>query len=880
MNIRRFDGVRPLLLASAIATAAFTASSIAHAESVAPRERISINSDWRFARGDPAESVGKLAYPKVKTWMMSTGEDFVENAEAMKHPRPEGNVGEDVAYTRPDFDDSRWRRLDLPHDWGIEGLFDIRAPSGTGKLPYSGVGWYRKRLDIPASDRGERFFLDIDGAMSYSNVWINGHYAGGWAYGYSSFRVDLTPFVRYGADNVLAIRLDNPDQSSRWYPGGGIYRNVWLVKTEAVHVGEYGAVITSPKVTSSKAEIDMAITIDNDSASDANPTVNVRIFELDAEGRKSASAVAIVDPFSVPVLAGRSATAAARTSVLNPRLWDTRTPNRYVALVSIERDGRALDSCETSFGIRSLDFDPEKGFLLNGEQVRLNGACDHQDLGALGTALNYRALQRQLEALKEMGCNAIRTSHNPPAPELLDLADTMGFLVLDEAFDCWAEQKTPNDYHLLFPDWSEKDLRNLVRRDRNHPSVVMWSIGNEVREQGRPEGRTIGARLAQIVRQEDSTRPVTSGCDNVQAGFNGFQNVVDVFGYNYFRADDMYARFHQANPTTMLLSTESASTISSRGEYAFPPMSAFDRKDGGALPGPQPQMSSYDLYAPPWATTPDTEFKAQDQSPFVAGEFVWTGWDYLGEPTHNTSLAGGGRGLGGGPTDPARSSYFGIIDLAGFKKDRFYLYQARWRPELPMAHILPHWNWPDRIGEVVPVHVYTSGDSAELFLNGRSLGRKTRGRFEYRLRWDDVRYEPGELRVVAYKEGKAWAEDVVKTTGIASRLALEPDRQRIRADGTDLSFITVKVMDEAGLMVPRSSDLLTFEISGPGEIVAVDNGDPTSLVPFRAHEMKAFNGLCLVIVRARSGQPGQIVLKVRSTGLLPAEVSITTTTGS
>jgi beta-galactosidase len=408
----------------------------------------------------------------------------------------------------------------------------------------------------------------------------------------------------------------------------------------------------------------------------------------------------------------------------------------------------------------------------------------------------------------------------------------------------------------------------------------MWSIGNEVREQGRPEGRTIGARLAQIVRQEDSTRPVTSGCDNVQAGFNGFQNVVDVFGYNYFRADDMYARFHQANPTTMLLSTESASTISSRGEYAFPPMSAFDRKDGGALPGPHPQMSSYDLYAPPWATTPDTEFKAQDQSPFVAGEFVWTGWDYLGEPTHNTSLAGGGRGLGGGPTDPARSSYFGIIDLAGFKKDRFYLYQARWRPELPMAHILPHWNWPDRIGEVVPVHVYTSGDSAELFLNGRSLGRKTRGRFEYRLRWDDVRYEPGELRVVAYKEGKAWAEDVVKTTGIASRLALEPDRQRIRADGTDLSFITVKVMDEAGLMVPRSSDLLTFEISGPGEIVAVDNGDPTSLVPFRAHEMKAFNGLCLVIVRARSGQPGQIVLKVRSTGLLPAEVSITTTTGS
>ena len=807
------------------------------------------------------------------------GEDLVENAGAAKHPRPEGNIGEDVAYTRPDFDNDRWRRLDLPHDWGIEGPFDIRAPSGTGKLPWSGVGWYRKHLDIPASDRDKRFFLDIDGAMSYSSVWLNGHFAGGWAYGYSSYRVDLSPFILPGADNVLAIRLDNPDQSSRWYPGGGIYRNVWLVTTTTVHIGHHGVVITSPNVTSTKAEIDLGITIDNDSASDAKPVVSVRIFGLDAEDRRSPDAAAIVDAFPLPVPAGRSATAAATTSILNPRLWDTRAPNRYVAVVSIEAGGRSLDSCEIPFGVRSIDFDPAKGFLLNGEHVRLNGVCDHGDLGALGTALNHRALQRQLEALKEMGCNAIRTSHNPPAPELLDLADRMGLLVLDEAFDCWTEQKTPNDYHLLFPDWSEKDLRNMVRRDRNHPSVVMWSIGNEVREQGRPEGRAIGARLARIVRQEDSTRPVTAACDNVQAGFNGFQDIVDVFGYNYFRSDGMYARFHDANPTRMLLSTESASTISSRGEYAFPPMSAFDRKDGGALPGPQPQMSSYDLYAPPWATTPDTEFAAQDQSPFVAGEFVWTGWDYLGEPTHNTSLSGGGRGLGGGPTDPARSSYFGIIDLAGFKKDRFYLYQARWRPDLPMAHILPHWNWPERVGEIVPVHVYTSGDSAELFLNGKSLGKKTRGRFEYRLRWDDVRYEPGELKVVACKAGKPWAEDVVKTTGIASGVALEPDRDRIRADGTDLSFITVRVADDAGRTVPRSSNLLTFEISGPGEIAAVDNGDPTSLASFRGSEMKAFNGLCMVIVRSRPGQPGQILLKVRSTGLLPAEVSITTAAG-
>jgi beta-galactosidase len=870
-------GARPGILALAVAVAAVTTLPMAHAQGAAPRERISLNSDWRFARGDPPTAAGVLAYQKIRTWMMSTGENLVEDADAVRHPRPEGSIGDDVPYTRPDFDDSRWRRLDLPHDWGIEGPFDIRAQSSTGKLPYAGVGWYRKHLGIPASDRNKRFSLDIDGAMSYSNVWINGHYAGGWAYGYSSFRVDLSSFILPGADNVLAIRLDNPDQSSRWYPGGGIYRNVWLVATGSVHVGQYGTIISTPEVSSSNAEINLGITIDNDSASDAKTTVSIRVFELDADDRKGDNAVANVDPFPVSVFAGKSTTTAARTSIPNPRLWDTRTPNRYMAVVNIERDGRLLDSCETSFGIRSLKFDPAKGFLLNDQHVRLNGVCDHQDLGALGTALNYRALQRQLETLKEMGCNAIRTSHNPPAPELLDLADKMGFLVLDEAFDCWVAQKTPNDYHLLFPDWSEKDLRNMVRRDRNHPSVVMWSIGNEVREQGRPEGRAIGTRLARIVHQEDSTRPVTAACDNLQAGFNGFQDIVDVFGYNYYRADGMYERFHDANPTRMLLSTESASTISSRGEYAFPPASSFDRKDGGALPGPQPQMSSYDLYAPPWATTPDTEFGAQDRSPFVAGEFVWTGWDYLGEPTHNTSLAGGGPGLGGGPSDPARSSYFGIIDLAGFKKDRFYLYQARWRPELPMAHILPHWNWPERVGAVVPVHVYTSGDSAELFLNGKSLGRKTRSRFEYRLRWDDVRYEPGELKVVAYKEGRAWAEDVVKTTGSASRLVLEPDRDRIQADGTDLSFITVRVVDDAGLVVPRSNDLLTLEISGPGDIAAADNGDPTSLVSFRAQEMKTFNGLCLVIIRARTGQPGRITLKARSARLLSAEVTLTTT---
>ena len=840
-----------------------------------PRERISLDADWRFVKNDPPTAADELSYPKIKAWMLSTGSEFLGSAEGIRHHRPPGNIGDDVAYARPEFDDSGWRRLDLPHDWGIEGPFDLRSPSATGKLPYSGVGWYRKHLDIPASDRGRRFFLDIDGAMSYCNVWINGRYAGGWAYGYSSFRVDLSPFVVPGGENVLAIRLDNPDLSSRWYPGGGIYRNVWLVKTEALHLARYGTRITTPIAAASRAEVDLSATIDDDSASDADVRLEARIFALDASGRKRPEAVASFDPVSVLVRAGESGTAEAKASILNPRLWDPSAPNRYVAEIRIESAGRTVDEYDASFGVRSLGFDPDRGFLLNGRRLRFNGVCDHQDLGALGTALNRRALRRQLEELKEMGCNAIRTSHNPPAPELLDLADEMGFLVLDEAFDCWEAQKTPNDYHGLFADWAEMDLRDLVRRDRNHPSVVLWSIGNEVREQGRPEGPAIGARLARIVRDEDPTRPVTSACDNVQAGYNGFQDVVDVFGFNYLRSDDMYTRFHKANPTKMVLSTESASTISSRGEYAFPPLGAFDRKDGGAVPGSTPQMSSYDLYAPPWATTPDAEFAAQDRSPFVAGEFVWTGWDYLGEPTHNTSLAGGGIGLGGGPSDPARSSYFGILDLAGFKKDRFYLYQARWRPDFPMAHILPHWNWPERMGQVVPVQVYTSGDSAELFLNGRSLGRKTKGKFEYRLRWDEVRYEPGALRVVAYKDGKAWAEDLVKTSGIASKIVLEPDRDRISADGRDLSFVTVRVVDAAGITVPRSSPSLDFEVSGPGEMVAVDNGDPTSLVSFRSREMKAFNGLCLAIVRAKSAQAGQFSLRVRSEGLGDAEISIT-----
>jgi len=484
-----------------------------------------------------------------------------------------------------------------------------------------------------------------------------------------------------------------------------------------------------------------------------------------------------------------------------------------------------------------------------------------------------------------MGCNAIRTSHNPPAPELLDLADRMGFVVMDEAFDCWARGKKPNDYHLLFADWHEKDLRALVRRDRNHPSVVMWSIGNEVSEQGVPEGWKLASHLAAIMREEDRSRAITTGCNNLGSAYNGFQTVVDAFGYNYKPTE--YPKVRATAPQLPLYGSETSSCISSRGEYFFP---VGEDKSGGKADF---QMSSYDLYAPRWAWPPDVEFKGLDEAPYTAGEFVWTGFDYLGEPTpynaDSTNLLNF--------TDPAqkermakelaelkkiavpsRSSYFGIIDLAGFPKDRYYIYQARWRPDLPMAHLLPHWNWPDRVGQVTPVHLYTSGDEAELFLNGQSLGRKKRAPLEYRIRWDDVKYAPGELHVVTYKNDAKWAEDTVRTTGAATKLTLAADRATLRADGSDLSFITVKIADKDGLLVPRSKNRIAFEVSGPAEIVATDNGDATSFESFQSPTRAAYNGLALVIVRTKAGAPGTVKLKATSDGLAGAEVVLNTVT--
>ena len=828
--------LRYLLLLAAVALGP---TGPARADAPAARERVSFNADWRFIKGEVAGAAGAA------------------------------------------FDDSRWRRLELPHDFGIEGPFKQEYAGETGKLPWWGVAWYRKRFAAPAGDAGRRVFLDIDGAMSHATVFLNGHKVGGWPYGYASFRLDLTPHLKPGADNVLAVRIDNPPESSRWYPGGGIYRNVWLVKTAPLHVAHNGIFVLTPTVGADAATVEIRATLDNDGAA-AEARVATAVYALDAAGRRGGAALASA-PASAPakVATGKQALLSQSLELARPRRWSLRDPQRYVAVTTVTVGGAVVDVVETPFGVRTIAFDAARGFLLNGERVMLQGVSQHHDLGALGAALNVRALERQFEILREMGVNAIRTTHNPPAPELLELADRMGMLLIVEAFDAWRIPKVKNDYATLFDAWHEKDLRSMVRRDRNHPSVIAWSIGNEIMEQGQPEGWKVAAHLADIVRGEDRTRPTTAGFNKINSGYDGFQTAIDVFGYNYKPAE--YGRLHKSAPQLPLYGSETSSTVSSRGEYFFP---VSDDKAKGAF---NFQVSSYDLTAPPWAWSPDVEFAGIDDNPSVAGEFVWTGFDYLGEPTPYNDDATNVFNF----TDPAaqqaaarelaalrrikmpsRSSYFGIVDLAGFKKDRFYLYQARWRPELPMAHLLPHWNWPERVGQVTPVHLYTSGDEAELFQDGRSLGRKKRGPRDYRLRWDDVLYQPGTLRAVVYKGGKPWAEDTVRTTGAAAALTLAADRGALGADGRDLAFVTLTITDKDGLAVPRSHNTVRFSVSGPADLVATDNGDATSHVAFQSPERPAYNGLALAIVRARAGAGGKIVVTATSDGLAPAKVEL------
>ncbi len=872
------------------------------------RERISINEGWHFFKYDtaadtliydvrsevrgyrddsPADSkptdaaqieVNRIA---LKPWILPSGNDFIKDP-GKRHIRPEGNPGNDFQFVQNDFDDTSWEQVDLPHDWAVKGPFlssqNFEVGGSMGHLPSPGVAWYRKKIEITGSDAGKSIFLDVDGAMSYAMVWLNGNLVGGWPFGYASWRLDLTQYVVPGGENQLSIRLDNPISSSRWYPGGGIYRNVWLVKTDPVHVGQWGTFITTRDISKNSASINLEITIDNDSGEEAMVKALTEIFILDMSNNKTGDAVAATEPVEINVKAGENIKTEGSVTIKNLSLWGpppSQVPNRYIAVTSLWNEGKLVDQYETPFGIRSLRFDADSGIFVNGELIKIKGVNQHHDLGSLGAAFNIQAAERQLEILREMGCNAIRMSHNPPAPELLELTDRMGFLVMDEAFDVWLQGKTPNDFHLIFRDWYEQDLRALVRRDRNNPSVIMWSFGNEVGEQyTAEEGASIAKELNEIIKDEDNTRPTTSAMnwakpdmpfpaemDVISLNYQGqgIRNTPEFEGTNRIRTSPQFPAFHAMFPDKVILSSESASTFSSRGIYLFPVSKEISEpvRDGRGGDSKSRHVSSYDINAVDFGSSPDKVFASIEQNPFVAGEFVWTGWDHLGEPT---------------PYYESRSSYCGIIDLAGFKKDRFYLYQSHWRPELPMAHILPHWNWPERKGEVTPVHVYTSGDEAELFLNGKSLGRKKKNQFEYRLRWDDVKYEPGELNVIAYKNGKKWAEDFVATTGEPVSLSAKTDRETIDSDGKDLIFITVQVADNKKRTVPRSDNLIEFSIEGPGEIVATDNGDQTDMTPFPSLSRKAFNGLALAIVRAEKGVSGTITVTAKSKGLNDATV--------
>lgn len=777
------------------------------------------------------------------------------------------NKGESTGAEQPGFNDSAWRTLTLPHDWAIEGPFDKSINAHEGGLPYFGIGWYRKTFTLTGTTKDRYFNIEFDGAMANSKVWLNGEELGGRPYGYIGFAFDLTPLLHFdGKENIIAVRLAPEPKSSRWYPGAGVYRNVWLDITNAVHVARWGTYITTPEVTGEKATVVVRTDLVNRRAESAKVTLETRI--LDAA--RKVVAVAREDR----TISGKD-TATQTLTVTKPARWDTVKPSLYSAQTRVRSGKELLDTYTTPFGIRSIAFDKQKGFLLNGQVTKLKGVCLHHDLGALGAAVNRRATERQLQIMKSLGVNAVRTSHNPPSPELLEFCDRLGLLVMDEAFDVWREAKVPNGYQKYFDQWSEPDLRDMLRRDRNHPSVILWSIGNEVNDQAKPEGALVAERLTKICHQEDPTRPVTSAFNQWENAIrNGLAAKVDIPGFNYKPMH--YQQILRDHPDWIIVGAETSSTVSSRGVYHFP---LEDYSHHKSL-----QVTSYDVVAPPWATLPDVEFAAQDRLPQVLGEFVWTGFDYIGEPTPFNK---------NGNTDwPSRSSYFGIVDLAGFPKDRYYLYQSVWT-QAPMVHVLPHWNWQGMEGKSIPVMAYTNCDEVELFVNGKSFGRQTRGakaitlpvgentspqrtyNSNYRLLWE-VPYQPGELKVVAYRDRSPAATKTVRTAGLPARLILSPDRAGLKADGDDLSFVTVRVEDKDGNLCPLAANEIRFHLEGPAAIAAVDNGNAATVESFQADHRTAFNGLALLVVRSKRGAAGVVRVVAGSDGLTPGETKLIT----
>ena len=758
---------------------------------------------------------------------------------------------------RVDLDDSRWRTLNVPHDWSIEGRFDEKNPAGTGggALP-GGLGWYRKSFSLPLSAKGKSLFIDFDGVYRNSEVWINGHYLGKRPYGYSSFQYELTPHLNFGDQkNVIAVKVDNSQQpNSRWYSGSGIYRNVWLTTVESIHVDHWGTWVQTPEVNERSANVVIETAVRNQSESDVATKLATVIY--DADGRE---VVRRVSPLAVAK--NGVARVVQDLSISKPVLWSNDKPYLYKAVSNVEQGGRVVDRYETPFGVRSFVFDANKGFILNGKQVKILGVCNHHDLGSLGAAVNTRALERQLEMLKAMGVNSIRTSHNPPAPELLELADKMGFIVMDEAFDMWKKEKTKFDYHLDWDQWHQRDLEDMVLRDRNHPSVIIWSIGNEVTEQwnANPEAGIISKELTAIVRNLDRTRVVTSACNFVTTDNKLLtEGNLDLVGINY--AHENWAKVPQWFPNRPIILTETTSALQTRGSYDMPSdvikrwPHKWDEplKDGNG----DYSCSAYDNCSAPWGSTHAETWRLVKTHDFLSGMFIWTGWDYIGEPTPYPW--------------PAVSSYFGIIDLAGFPKDSYYFYQSEWTTK-PVLHLFPHWNW--KSGQTVDVWAYFNGDEVELFLNGRSLGTKRKTGEDFHVLWR-VPFEPGTLKAVSRRNGKIELTEEVRTAAPAAGIVLRADRQVIKADGNDLSFVTVQVVDKNGTVVPDADNVINLDLEGVGFVAGLDNGNQISHEPFKTNRKKTFHGQLMAIIQSK-GDAGKISVRARSEGLAPASIVLT-----
>lgn len=754
-------------------------------------------------------------------------------------------LGDDSLAKSPNYNDIKWRVLNLPHDWSIEGNFSEKNPTtqAEGGLP-AGIGWYRKTFTVPVGAKGKEVFVDFDGIYHNSEVWINGRYLGKRPNGYVSFRYALTPYLHFGSNNVIAVRVDNSDQpNSRWYSGSGIYRNVWLTIENKAHFKKWTTFVTTPSITKNAATVHISTAVEP-----GKNLQQLKVSILNETGTVVAQNTSVIKDSAVCELI-----------VKNPLLWSADHPYLYKVKLQLLANGKVLDNETVNTGIRSFRFDVQKGFFLNGKNTKIKGVCLHHDEGALGAAVHVRAMERQLQLLKDMGCNAIRTSHNPPAPEFLDLCDKMGFLVLDEAFDMWAKKKSKHDYHEAWTQWHLRDLQDQVLRDRNHPSVFMWSIGNEIREQFDTTGISITRKLVRIVKNIDTTRPVTSALSeaNPKKNFIYQSGALDIVGLNYH--PETWPNFPKNYPGQKFIATETTSAYETRGFYEQPTDSTRHWPTSAKAPfkgNPEFAITAYDNVAAYWGATHEDTWKVIKKYDFLSGLFVWTGFDYIGEPTPYPW--------------PARSSYFGIIDLAGFPKDVYYMYQSEWTNK-PVLHILPHWNW--KPGQIIDVWAYYSqADEVELFLNGRSLGVRHKTGDSLHVDWK-VKFEPGVLKAISRRNGKTVLVKEIRTAGIPAKVVLTADRSTIKAGGKDLSYITVKIVDTDGNVVPDADNLVYFKLKGQGIIAGVDNGSQSSMEPFKADHRKAFHGMCLAIIQSGK-KPGKVQLEAGADGLMPSKIEL------